>query len=191
MASHSQKIILVTLILTIAIPVSTSHRKKWGESSKDTEQYLRDLCTKTDRSEECWKILKPELYRFGDSDEGTVAGAVIDLAIAKSDEIHDKLKQDYSDSKNDELKEKYNSCSRNYNDVNRNLVAARRDLDSDVRRNIAVQIKDAGEELKKCKREFEKESFDPAHIRDRNKEIGLYLEIVRAAAHGLENHTTN
>ncbi|KAH6796127.1 hypothetical protein C2S51_037113 [Perilla frutescens var. frutescens] len=194
MASYFKNIIYVALILTVAIPISTSHREKWRRSDEpktDTKGYLRDLCSKTNKSNECWKILKPELYRFSDSSDKNIASIVMDMAKAKSNEVHDKLNHYYSDSKNDELKDKYTSCSKNYNDINRNLIVTERDLDSDNYANIPVQINDASEELKNCMQEFEKDSFDPAHIRDRNKELGLYLEIVWLTMDRMKNEHDN
>lgn len=185
MASHLQKAIVITLILAIAIPISTAHRRRRGRrSDDDTEKYLRDICSGTDRSDDCWNILKSELHRFhGDSNGRGVVNAVIELAIAKSKEIRDKLDRWFSDSDNDELKEKYHSCSENYDDGERSLEKARRDLDdSDDCGRISDKINGAGEELEKCKRVFGSDSFDPAHVGDRNKELQLYLDIVRAAA---------
>lgn len=168
--------IFIALIFTIAIPISMGHREK-----SETEKDLRDLCSQTNRSKECWKIIKSELTRFNDNDYRSVAGVIIDLAIAKSDDIHEKLNQLYKDSRDDTLKDKYISCSKNYNDANRNLVVAKRNLDSDDYRYIPVQIDDAVQELKSCRRGFDRDSFDPAHIRNRNKEFGLYLDVVKVA----------
>lgn len=191
MASISKKIIFVALIITITVPTSMCNREGWrrsDETDKNTEQYLIDLCSQTNRSNDCWKILKPESYRFNGSDEKTAIEAVIDLAANKSKIIHDRLNKLYTDSRNEQLKEKYITCSKNYNDVNRNLVVARQNVDSKNHKSISVQLKDAVEELKSCEREFEWGSFDPAHIGDRNKELGLYLDIVSVAAKSFRNH---
>lgn len=197
-SSNSQKFILIALLIAVAAPISTATRDQWTRSEEETAQHVKDLCSKTSRSDDCWRALKPELNRFESSDDRATVGAALDLAIAKSDQIHDKLNQLYADSKNEDLKEKYITCSKNYNDVNRNMVVARSALDSGADKNIPVQVKDAEEELKNCRKEFGekegmdlarsvigwffgKEVFDPARIRDRNKELGLYLEIVSAA----------
>ncbi|KAL8033890.1 hypothetical protein ABFX02_13G185400 [Erythranthe guttata] len=177
MAYYLHRIIFVALVVAIAVPSSLGRRER-----SDLENDLRDLCSQTNKTKKCWNIIKSEFSRFSDADGNKgVAGVVIDLAIAKSDEIHDKLNQLYDDSKNDELKEKYLSCSKNYNDASRNLDLARRNLDSDDYRNISVQIDDTSDELKSCRHEFKKDSFDPAHIRNRNKEFKIYVEIVKVA----------
>lgn len=182
-------IILIALILAITIPISSAHRRRRrrshhdhnSDSSDETEHSLRDLCSETDRSDACWDILKPEIRRFDGSDDGDIADHVIDLAADKSKEIRDKLKQWHSDSDNDELKKKYHSCSKNYNDVDHSLKEARKNLDSD-------QVEEAEKELEKCEREFDGDSFDPAHVGDRNKELRLYLDMVRVASDRLENY---
>lgn len=190
MASISKRIIFVALIITIAVPTSMCSREGWrrsDDSDKNTEQFLRDLCSQTNRSSDCWKILKPESYRFNGSDNKTAVEAVIDLAANKSKIIHDRLNKLYVDSGNEQLKEKYISCSKNYNDVNRNLVVAQQDIDSNNHVSIRIQLKDAVEELESCEKEFESGSFDPAHIGDRNKELRLYLDIVSVASKSFAN----
>ncbi|KAI3455857.1 hypothetical protein Pfo_012520 [Paulownia fortunei] len=182
MASSLHIIMSIALVFTIAIPSSLGRREK-----SEVETDLRDLCSQTNKSKECWKIIKSEFSRFDDTDYRSVAGVVIDLARAKADEIHDKLNQLHEDSRDDNLKEKYLSCSKNYNDAHRNLVVAKRNLDSDDYRNIPVQVDDTVQELKSCRREFDKDSFDPAHIRNRNKEFRVYVEIVKVAVDRLLN----
>ncbi|PIM99408.1 hypothetical protein CDL12_04582 [Handroanthus impetiginosus] len=170
------RIISTALIFMITIPSSLGHR-----DISQTERNLRDLCSLTRNSTECWKIIKSEYGRFDDTDYRSVAGIVIDLAIAKADEIHDKLNRLHEDSRNDELKGKYLSCSKNYNDANRNLDLAKRNLISNDYRNIPVQINDTLEELRSCRRAFNNDSFDPAHIGNRNREFGHYVDIVKVA----------
>lgn len=179
MASYWQKkIFIIALILAIAIPISTARRRR----SKDADKYLRDLCSKTDDSKKCWNILEPKSHQFADPDERDVANVVIELAIAKSKEIRDKLGQrSFSDSDNGKLKQKYRSCSKNYNEIDRNLELAQRSLDSDDYRNISDQIDDAGEELKRCRLDFVADPLDPSYIGDPNTEFGLYLDMVRVS----------
>lgn len=183
------KISFIALILTLAIPVSTDHIEKSRrlKHSENIEQFLKDLCSETEKSNECWNILKSESNRFNNSDDRTVAGDVADLAIAKSKEIYDEIYQYHLDSKDEELKKKYLLCAKNYYDANCNLVLARRNLDFDENPNISNEMSDAEEELNNCEREFKEESFDPARVGDRNEELGLYLGIVRAAATRLPN----
>ncbi|KAL8033896.1 hypothetical protein ABFX02_13G186000 [Erythranthe guttata] len=176
MAYYLHRIIFIALVLAIAVPSSLGRREK-SEIEKD----LRNLCSQTNRTKECWYFVKSEINRFNQSDFKGVAGVVIDLAIAKSDAINDLLNRLYQGSKDEKLKEKYLSCSKNYNDANRNLYLAKINLDSDHYQNIPIQIEDTVEELDSCRREFVKGSFDPAHIRNRNKEFRLYVEIVKVA----------
>ncbi|PIN22707.1 Pectinesterase [Handroanthus impetiginosus] len=174
---HSlQRIISSALIFLIAIPSSLGHR-----DISQTETNLQELCSQTRNSEECWQIIKSEHVRFNETDYRSVAGIVIDLALAKADEIHDKLNQLHKDSRDDQLKEKYLWCSKNYNDANRNLDLVKRNLNSNDYRNIPVQINDTLEELRSCRSQFDNDSFDPAHIRNRNKEFRNYVDIVKVA----------
>ncbi|KAL8512982.1 hypothetical protein ACS0TY_019227 [Phlomoides rotata] len=117
-----------------------------------------------------------------------VSGVVIDLAIAKSDKINDLLNhplsginQLYHDYGDDSLKEKYESCSNNYNDAHHNLEILKGYFDSDDYQRIHKCVHDVAKELKSCKHQFGKNDFDPAHIRNRNKEFQRYVEIVRTA----------
>ncbi|KAL2244559.1 pectinesterase inhibitor [Sesamum indicum] len=176
MAYSSHKILSIALLMLISVPSSLGRPQK-----SETETDLRDLCSNTRKPKQCWKIIKPQLSSFDVTDSRSVAGAVIDLAVAKAQEIHDKLNQLFQDSRDDKLKEKYISCSKNYNDANRNLDLAKRNLDSNDYQNIPVQVDDTLEELKSCRHEFDKDSFDPAHIKNRNKEFGVYVDIVKVA----------
>ncbi|KAH6820327.1 hypothetical protein C2S53_016991 [Perilla frutescens var. hirtella] len=186
MASHLQKITFIALLLTIGIPLSTGDRERSRrlKHSNDTEQHLRDLCSETKRSDECWNILKSALNKFHDNsdDQYFMASVVTDLAITKSKEIYDRVYQYYSNSNDDGLKKKYFSCSKNYYNANCNLVLARRNLEYDEYPNISDELDDVEEELKICRQNFREESFDAGRVKGQNEEFGLYVDIVRAAA---------
>lgn len=113
---------------------------------------------------------------------------MIDLARAKSKEIREKLNQWHRDSNDENLKKKYYLCLENYNDVDRNLEKSLKNLGSDDYRKIWAQIDDSQGELDECKREFGSGSYDPAHVGDRNRELGVYLDVVRVAAERLEGY---
>ncbi|KAL7131252.1 hypothetical protein ABFS83_13G185900 [Erythranthe nasuta] len=181
MAYSLLRIIFVALIFAISATSSLGRREK-SEIEKD----LRDLCSETNRTKECWYVIKSELNRFTDADGSKgVAGVVIDLAIAKAGEIHGELNKLYSGSTDENLKFKYISCSKNYNDANRNLELAKKMVDTNHNRFIAVEIYDTVQELRSCMLEFTKDSFDPAHISNMNKEFGLYVGIVKVATNRL------
>ncbi|KAL6502194.1 hypothetical protein OROHE_024787 [Orobanche hederae] len=182
MAYTSQRTIIITLIFMIAISPSLGRREK-SKVKKD----LKEFCAQTGKSKECWKIIKPKLREFHDTDPKTVADVILDLARAKGDEIHEELNQLYKDSRDDGLKEKYLSCFKNYNDAIRNLNLAWRNLESDNYQNIPVQIDDTIEEMKGCRFEFNKDSFDPSHIRNREKEFRVYVDIAKVATFRLLN----
>ncbi|GFQ04470.1 pectinesterase inhibitor [Phtheirospermum japonicum] len=182
MAYSSKTMIVIALIIMIAISPSLGRREK-----SDREKELRDLVSQTDESKESWKIIKPQLSRFTDTDPKIVADVILDLAITRGDEIHEQLNRLHEDSRNDELKSKYLSCSKNYNDAIRNLKLAKRNLGSDDFHKIPIEIDDTIEELNSCVLEFEGDSFDPAHIRNRQKEFGNYVNIVKVATDRLQD----
>ncbi|KAG6395414.1 hypothetical protein SASPL_146059 [Salvia splendens] len=190
MASWWKKTIFIALIIAIAIPTSLAHKRRFRRSddsnSDDAEQYLRDLCSETDRSDACLNIVKSELHRFNHV-IGDINDKIIDLALEKSEEFRDQLKQWHKDSNDERLKEKYRSCSSNYNDINRDLQELQRNLDSDDDRKTSDLIEDIEHELDECKREFGQGSFDPGHVEDRNNELGIYSDLVRVAIDRLED----
>ncbi|KAL1538424.1 hypothetical protein AAHA92_27174 [Salvia divinorum] len=175
MASNSQKTILLALILAISIPIS-----KCGEEESSTR--LDELCSENNRPNDCRNILKSEWSRFDLSDDRAVAGAVVELAIAKSKEIYDRIYQHHLDSGDEGLKSKYLSCAISYYDANCNLEMARRTLDFDEFPDISGDVGGVEEEVVSCRREFREESLDPGRARGADEEIGLYLEMIRAAA---------
>ncbi|KAG6395860.1 hypothetical protein SASPL_141990 [Salvia splendens] len=174
MASHAQKIILLALILAIAVPIS-----KCGE--EESSRRLEDLCSETNRSSKCRNILKSNWNRFNLSDDRAVAGVVVALAIAKSEEIYDEIYRHHLDSGDEWLKSKYLSCAINFYDANCNLEMARRTLDFDEFPDISDDVDDVEEKVMSCRREFREESLDPGRAGDSSEEIGLYLEMIRAA----------
>ncbi|KAL3627294.1 hypothetical protein CASFOL_028657 [Castilleja foliolosa] len=160
---------------------SHHHREKRDVENSDIEHELRDLVSKTNDTNESWKIIEPQLNRFNDTDPKIVVDVILELAITRGDEIHEQLNRLHEESRDDDLRSKYLSCSRNYKDAISNLEVARENLGSDEFDNISVKIDDTIEELNKCGVEFEGDSFDPAHIRNRQKEFGNYVNIVKVA----------
>lgn len=179
----------IALILVIAVPSSTSETEKRirSERSDDTEQYLRDICSETDNSDVCWNLIEPELHRFDKTDDEEIIDGVIDLAREKSKEVQEQLDNWYKDSKDDKLKKKYHSCSKNYKNIEHDLEKVQKILDSDDYDKIWDKIDNAGEKLDKCRKEFEEGSFDPGYVEDRNNELKVYLDLVRVAAGDLED----
>ncbi|KAG8363820.1 hypothetical protein BUALT_Bualt19G0062000 [Buddleja alternifolia] len=166
----------IALVFVFAIPFSLGHRY-----DSDSETILRDLCSQIERSKECIDLIKSELGRFEDSGYNDVAGPVIDLAREKAEQIRDMIKELHEDSNDDKLKKKYLSCSSNYNDVSRDLDVAKKSIDSNDYQNILEQVNDTEDELESCRREFDEGAFDPAHIRDRNNEFGLYADLLKVS----------
>ncbi|KAL3616759.1 hypothetical protein CASFOL_039153 [Castilleja foliolosa] len=200
MAYSFLTMIFIALIITIAISPSLGrreksdrershhHREKRDVENSDIEQELRDLVSQTNDTNESWKIIKPQLSRFNDTDPKIVADVILDLAITRGDEIHEQLNRLHEDSRDDDLRSKYLSCSRNYKNAISNLERARENLGSDEFDNIFVKIDETIEELNRCGVEFEGDSFDPAHIRNRQKEFGNYVNLVKVATDYLQEN---
>ncbi|KAL1535471.1 hypothetical protein AAHA92_28245 [Salvia divinorum] len=96
MASYWKKTIIIALIVAIAAPISAadnrrSRRSHHGSNPDDAEQYLRDLCSETDRPDECLHVVKSELHRFDHG--GDINDKIIALASEKSKEFRDQLKR--------------------------------------------------------------------------------------------------
>ncbi|KAL3616762.1 hypothetical protein CASFOL_039156 [Castilleja foliolosa] len=193
MAYSSLTMIFIALIIMIAISPSLGrrershhHREKPDVENSDIIQELRDLVSQTDDTEESWKIIKPQLIRFNDTDPKIVADVILDLAITRGDEIHEQLNRLHEDSSDDDLRSKYLSCSRNYKNAISNLEVARENLGSDEFDNSLIKIDETIEELNRCGVEFEGDSFDPYHIRNRQKEFGNYVNLVKVATDYLQ-----
>ncbi|KAL1537592.1 pectinesterase inhibitor-like [Salvia divinorum] len=186
-----KKLILITLILTITIPISTAHRRGWRRRSPkrgdgNAEQFLRDICSKHEKADACLSLIKAEPRLFDHSNSVDAVSNVIDLALEKTDAFGDQLKQWYNDTNDGKVREKYGSCSENYDDVSVYLKNAQRDFDSDDYRRTTDRVDDAKRELKKCGRVFGSGSIDPGHVENRNNEIRIYLDIIRAATTRLD-----
>ncbi|KAL6502191.1 hypothetical protein OROHE_024784 [Orobanche hederae] len=97
MAFSSRRIILIALISMIAISPSLGRKEK--EASSKMEKYLRDLCSKTNETKECWAIIKRDLTKFNDTDPRKIANTTIVLAKTKGEEIHEELDRLYEGSR--------------------------------------------------------------------------------------------
>lgn len=174
--ANSIGIISITVILMFAIPASSArhHHKK----EKDGD--LRSLCSKTHDPDICWKLLKPERSRFHTDTTGVVEVAM-DLAKVKANEIQDKLSRLGEESKNEKMKEKYRSCSKNYSDAIRDLIEAKRMLRKREYSGIAVLVDDVIDEMKSCHNNFDNGASDPAHIQNRNMEFRVYADLLNVA----------
>ncbi|KAG8389234.1 hypothetical protein BUALT_Bualt02G0207600 [Buddleja alternifolia] len=174
MAYSVHGIMFFAFLFAFAIPFSLCHIE-----DSDNETTLRDLCSQIERSSECIDIIKSKLSRFENSGCNDVTGPVMDLAREKAEQIRDMFKGLHEDSNDDNLKEKYLSCSSNYNDVSRDLDVAKKSFDSNDYQNIHEQMDDIVEELESCREVFNKSAFYPTHVRDRNIEYEVYADLLK------------
>ncbi|CAA0832246.1 Unknown protein [Striga hermonthica] len=202
MAFTSQQIIAIALIFTLSISPSFAHKSEHKHKHKhkhhkerrdrnEIERELRDLSSQTSNPDASWRIIKPELDNFNDTDPTIVTAVLLELAITRGDQIHDQLNNYHEDSRNDELKSKYLSCSKNYNDAVRNLNLAKYNLESENYEDIPIQIEDTQQELEGCRGDFCEGSFDPGHIGDRINEFEVYVDIVKVSVDRLLDFDSN
>ncbi|KAL8508422.1 hypothetical protein ACS0TY_018880 [Phlomoides rotata] len=167
MGSFVQRVVIPVLIFTIATPISKGGREDDPE---------------IDGTQICWEIIKPEINRFTSTDNRNVAGVVIDVTMKKTVDVIGEFTQLWLDSGDDALKKKYRSCAESYVSANQNLDAVRSGLyNPDVLQEISGWVDNVEGGMKSCNREFGGKSFDPAHVRNRNKEYRNYVDIVRTA----------
>ncbi|KAL7089634.1 hypothetical protein ACP275_13G196500 [Erythranthe tilingii] len=179
MAYYMHRIIFIALVFAIAVPSSLGDWDYW--TKPQLENYLQELCSQTNDTQVCWNFIKDEANRFNETSILRAAIIALDPVEEKADEIHDKLDRLYNRSKDKNLKNKYLSCSKNYNDAISYLKLVRRSFVNYDFDNILGQVDDAVEELNICSLEFTDNSFDPAHIRNRNNEFRICLEFLKAA----------
>ncbi|KAL7089631.1 hypothetical protein ACP275_13G196200 [Erythranthe tilingii] len=173
MAYSLHRVILIALLFAIAVPSSLSHT--------EVEKDLMHYCSHTgDMKIECRQIIQSEfMNRFNNAEIRGVVDIAMNLTITKASEISGKLVRLSDISKDENLIHKYLLCSQNYRVVLLNLDLAHRNLHADYYRNALVQIDNTVAELKSCSHEFTKDLFDPAYIRNMNKEFRLYVEIFK------------
>ncbi|GFZ16628.1 hypothetical protein Acr_25g0010370 [Actinidia rufa] len=80
----------------------------------------------------------------------------IDLASSKAKDIHKKLDSLYDKTSNSRMKDRYNSCSKNYHDAMRDLEETKRLFNDHDYKRILVQVNDVVEEVHDCKNQLDK-----------------------------------
>ncbi|KAL7089635.1 hypothetical protein ACP275_13G196600 [Erythranthe tilingii] len=182
MAYFLHRIIFIALVLAIAVPSSLGWSwtpgTAWGKP--EIAKYLKEVCSNTNKTKECWYFIKPQLNRFDGALILELAPIARGLVQEKAHEINDKIDRLYNGSKNENMKNKYLSCSQNYNDAIAYLQLVKISYEKRDYDNILIQIDDAAQELECCSHQFTENSFDPAHVRNRNNEFRIYLEFLKA-----------
>ncbi|KAK4428738.1 hypothetical protein Salat_1173700 [Sesamum alatum] len=150
-------------------PPSTSH--------KLTDTEIKNLCSKTINLGGCYKLLKSDPHTTN-ADARGLAEVLIDLASNKANKTHSLLNSFVNATHDSRLKNICKLCSSNYNDVIRDLKVVKNYLHSGAYRNIHVQVKDASEEIRQCKKVYGGASSHHAHIKKKNHEFEFLLGIV-------------
>ncbi|KAG8385145.1 hypothetical protein BUALT_Bualt03G0011300 [Buddleja alternifolia] len=192
----SSVLILISIILVTVTPSSASNQMTGIE--------IKHLCSKTSNSARCYKLLKSNHHT------DCLAGSSVDLAYNKANKIRSELNSFSKATHDSHMRNIYNSCSKNYDDAIRDLEVAKQNLNSDIKgknqevkfivsivkprprwakrsfdsndyQNIPEQVDDIEEELESCRHELDEGASDPAHIGDRNKEFGVYVDLLMGA----------
>ncbi|KAL0346799.1 UNVERIFIED_CONTAM: hypothetical protein Scaly_1695900 [Sesamum calycinum] len=136
---------VLTFITIVFISITQS------ATGRLTDTEIRHLCSKTNNSGGCYKLLKSD-PRTANVDARGLAEVSTDLASKKANIIHSLINSLVNATHDSQLKNIYKSCSSNYNDVIRDLKAIKNYIKSGAFKNIHVQVKDAYEEVKQCKK---------------------------------------
>ncbi|KAL0410537.1 UNVERIFIED_CONTAM: hypothetical protein Slati_3643400 [Sesamum latifolium] len=156
--STSFVLILISIALMSIAPSAT------GNKFTDTE--IKNLCSKTNNIGSCYKLLKSDPRT-----KNVDARGLVEISV---DTTHDSLINSFVNTTHDSrLKNIYQSCSSNYNDIIRDLKVIKNYLKSGAFKNIHVQVKDASEEIKQCKKVFGGATIDGAHIKKKNQELNF------------------
>ena len=152
------------------------------EKDKDKENHpkLKKLCSKTDNRHWCMKFMKSN-PRTVDADDRVLTEVAIDLALAKAKDIHKDLDSLYDRTSDSQMKDRYNSCSKNYHDAMRNLEETKRIFNDRKYKRILVQANDAVEEVRDCKNQLDKSEKDTSNLKKRTKEFELLCDVVKVA----------
>ncbi|XP_011101767.1 pectinesterase inhibitor-like [Sesamum indicum] len=151
-----------TSIVLILIPTVFMSIAPSATGNKLTDIEIKHLCSKTNNLGSCYKLLKSD-PRTTNVDARGLAEVSVDLASKKS-------------------------CSSNYTDAIRDLKAIKNYLKSGAFKNIPVQVKDASEEIKQCKKVFGGATSDGAHIKKKNQEFEFLISIVEVTSNNLNKN---
>lgn len=169
-------------IIVISISPSSSSSSSLGHKLTDTE--IKQLCSKTGNLESCYKILKSD-HRTSNVDARGLAEVSIDLASKKANQIHSELNSMAKATRNSRSRNTYSLCSKNYNDIIRDLEAAKNKLKLGAYNDIPIQVKDASEENKNCEQVFHGGPIDRAHLKKKINDVQLMLSIVTVMTNNL------
>ncbi|KAK4440308.1 hypothetical protein Salat_0365700 [Sesamum alatum] len=169
-------LILISIVFMSIAPSSTC--------LKLTDTEIKHLCSKTNNLGDCYKLLKSDPHTANVDARGLVEVSV-DLASNKANKTHSLINSFVNTTHDSRLKNIYKLCSSNYNDIIRDLKGIKNYLHSGAYKNIHVQVKDASEEIKQCKKVFGGASSDHAHIKKKNKEFEFILSIVDVTSDNL------
>ncbi|KAL0336527.1 UNVERIFIED_CONTAM: hypothetical protein Sradi_4864600 [Sesamum radiatum] len=181
MAAFSTSFML-TLISIVFISITPS-----VTSNRLTDTEINHLCSNTNNLENCYKLLKSD-PRTSNVDARGLAEVSVDLASKKANKIHSLINSFVNKSHDSRLKNIYKSCSNNYNDAIYDLKVIKNYFKSGAFKNIPIQVKDASDEIKQCKKVFGVSTSDCAHIKKRNQAVEFLISIVEATSSNLSKN---
>ncbi|KAG5540394.1 hypothetical protein RHGRI_020572 [Rhododendron griersonianum] len=182
-ATLSMLLCLSLLFMSIDPSFAGHHHKKHHD--KHNKSRLKKLCSKTSDSKLCLDFLKSD-SRTSSADNRGLFEIAIDLAYTKATDIHKDLNSLYDSSGDYKLKDRYNSCSKNYHDTIRNLDLVKKLFNDRDYKRIEVQISDSVEEIRDCQNQLKNNENDSHDLKKRTKEFELLCDVVKVSAKSLE-----
>ncbi|KAL2244558.1 UNVERIFIED_CONTAM: hypothetical protein Sindi_2724000 [Sesamum indicum] len=155
--------------------------------TKLTDTEIKHLCSKTSNFGGCYKLLKSD-PRTTNVDERGLAEVSVDLASNKANKTYSLINSFINATHDSQLKNIYKLCSSNYYDVIRDLRVIKNYLHSGADKNIPVQVKDASEEIKQCKKVLGGATGDRAHIKKKNQELEFLISVVEITSDNVKKN---
>ncbi|KAG8382342.1 hypothetical protein BUALT_Bualt05G0067400 [Buddleja alternifolia] len=170
-SSVTYSILILMFIIFLSITPSSA-------TNQITDTDIKHLCSKTSNVVQCFKLLKSD-HRTSNVDAKGLAEISVDLAYNMANKIHTQLNSFAKATHDSHMRNIYNSCSKTYNDVIRDLEVAKQNLKLGAYENMHVQVTDAPNEIKICEKMLNGVSSDRAHIKKQNQEFEFLVRIVK------------
>ncbi|GAA0176047.1 hypothetical protein LIER_29110 [Lithospermum erythrorhizon] len=136
----SSRVLFTFLVLVVLVIPSTSIK----------ERSLRKICSKTINKKDCLKLLKSD-DRTSDANLKGLTKIAIDLSLKRLRKLVQKIDVIGENTSDNNYYYRYSSCSRNYKYAIKKLESAKDRLESHGHNDIDKYVKDAQQNINKCK----------------------------------------
>lgn len=146
-------------------------------SVKVTDDVLSTVCSKTKNPSLCLQTLKAD-PRAATGDLKGLCQVSIDLALAKAKDTKNYIGSLIGQSNGPSLKEKYLSCSENYENSIGDLQDATGLLNSGDYNGVNLHASAAMTETDDCEENFKEPPFDPSQLPKRDEDFDFLCSII-------------